>query len=294
MKLRALWNDLRRHDSVLWRRAANAGVVYGPDAWVRYSPPLIGLVFAAALPRQRRLVHENLRRALGPRAPLRELRDVGLVFANYASALTDALVAGSDRGDPLRIRCVGEEPIVEAIRTGSGVILATAHTGGWQVAGLGLRSLHDADLIVVMQRERDARAQTLSDHGRGRAGYRIVHLDDDPLGVLSLLGHLRRGGAVALQVDRLPQGMRGRKSELFGGPFLVPEGPLRLAAASGAPIVPVFTRRLGYMEYEVRVAPPVRLTRRPTSADLDAAARAVLREMESFVRDNPTQWFHFE
>ena len=73
-----------------------------------------------------------------------------------------------------------------------------------------------------------------------------------------------------------------------------PEGPLRLASVSGAPIVPVFTRRLGYMDYDVQVAQPIRLPRRPAPADLDAAAAAVLRAMEAFVRANPTQWFHFE
>ena len=38
----------------------------------------------------------------------------------------------------------------------------------------------------------------------------------------------RFGGVVAVQMDRLPRGMRGRKVELFGSPFEVPEGPLRL------------------------------------------------------------------
>ncbi len=97
-----------------------------------------------------------------------------------------------------------------------------------------------------------------------------------------------------MQMDRLPPGMRGRPGQLFGAPFQVPEGPLRLAAVSGAPLVPVFTRRLGYMEYEVQVAPPVRVPRRPTAVDLDAASSAILRAMEAFVRANPTQWFHFE
>jgi KDO2-lipid IV(A) lauroyltransferase len=63
---------------------------------------------------------------------------------------------------------------------------------------------------------------------------------------------------------------------------------------SGAPLVPVFTRRLGYMDYDVHVSEPVRLPRRPAPADLDAASSAVLRAMEAFVRANPTQWFHFE
>lgn len=293
-RLQRLWDDLRRHDSHLWRRAVDAGVTHGPDAWVRYSPPAFGVLFAAALPRHRRAVRDNLRRALGPRSSLRELRDVAAVFANYASSLTDAFVAGSDRGDRLRVHCPDERSLEDALREGRGMILATAHTGGWQVAGIELQSLHGVDLVVVMRPERDAEAQQITDAKRARAGVKIVHLGEDPLAVLSLLGHLRRGGVVAMQMDRLPQGMRGRKSELFGAPFFVPEGPLRLAAASGAPIVPVFTRRLGYMEYDVRVAPPVRLPRRPDPDDLDRAARAVLRAMEEFVRENPTQWFHFE
>jgi KDO2-lipid IV(A) lauroyltransferase len=222
------------------------------------------------------------------------MRQVAGLFANYASSLTDAFVAGSSRGDPLTVICRDEKAIEEAVAAGKGMIIATAHTGGWQLAGLRLQSLHGREMMVVMRAERDPGAQALSDAARARAGMRVAHLGEDPLAVLGLLGHLRKGGVVAMQMDRLPQGMRGRKSELFGEPFFVPEGPLRLASASGAPIVPVFTRRLGYMTYEVHVAPPVRLPRRPSPADLDAAARAVLHAMEIFVRENPTQWFHFE
>jgi phosphatidylinositol dimannoside acyltransferase len=292
--LRELFDDLRHHDSVLWRRAVDAGVTYGPDAWVRYSPPFFGLAFAAALPRQRRAVRDNLRRALGARAPLREAWDVARVFTNYASSLTDAFVAGSERGDPLSVRCL-DEPTLRAVRDeGRGMILATAHTGGWQVAGRAFERLLGAELLVVMRRERDPRAQSLQEAARARAGVRFAYVGDDPLEALGVLGHLRRRGVVAMQMDRLPPGMRGRRAELFGAAFHVPEGPLRLASVSGAPIVPVFTRRLGYMDYDVQVAPPVRLPRRPATADLDAASSAVLRAMEAFVRANPTQWFHFE
>ena len=292
--LRELLDDLRHHDSVLWRRAAAAGVTYGPDAWVRYSPPVFGLAFAAALPRQRRAVRDNLRRALGPRDPVREAWDVAMVFANYASSLTDAFVAGSGRGNPLRVRCLDEPTLARARGEGRGLILATAHTGGWQVAGLGFERLLGAEMLVVMRRERDARAQALQEEARERAGVRFAYVGDEPLSSLGLLGHLRRGGVLAMQIDRLPSGMRGLPATLFGAPFAVPEGPLRLSAVSGAPVVPVFTRRLGYMDYDVHVAQPVRLPRRPTPIDLEAAASAILRAMEAFVIANPTQWFHFE
>jgi KDO2-lipid IV(A) lauroyltransferase len=48
------------------------------------------------------------------------------------------------------------------------------------------------------------------------------------------------------------------------------------------------------MDYDVHVGPPVHLSRRPSAEELDAAAGSILRAMESFVRANPTQWFHFE
>jgi hypothetical protein len=48
------------------------------------------------------------------------------------------------------------------------------------------------------------------------------------------------------------------------------------------------------MEYEVFIAPPIRLPRKPSPVELDAAAQQAITEMERYVRAHPTQWFHFE
>lgn len=292
--MRALLDDLLRHDSVLWRRAMRAGVMNGPDAFVRFSPPLFGLAFGAALPRHRRAALRNIRRARGPQSAVAEARDVARVFATFASCLTEAFLAGSAGSGRLTARCVNHGAVVRALSKGRGVILATAHTGGWQAAGPILGSLHDVEILLVMQRERDGRAQALQDDARGRAAGRVVHVGDNPLDALALLAHLRRQGAVAMQIDRLPRGMRGHPVDLFGEPWLIPEGPLTLASVSGAPIVPVFSRRLRFMEYEVVLGEAIEVPRRPSPAQLDAAARALSGALERFVRANPTQWFHFE
>jgi len=293
-KLRALLDDLGRHDSVLWRRAMDAGIAHGPGAFVRHSPALFGVAFSALLPRHRRAVRRNLRLALGPRGALEEYRDVARVFASFASCLTEAFVAGGQRGERISGLCLNDDNYVRASKQGAGVVIVTAHTGGWQAAGPLLQSVHAADVLMVMQRERDKRAQAVQDGARDRVGVRVHHIDDDPLAALPLLAHLRRRGVVAVQIDRVPARMRSREVELFGAPWRVPEGPLHLAAVSGAPIVPVFTRRVRFMEYEVMIAEPISLPRRPSPAELDAAARRIAGEMERFVRAYPTQWFHFE
>jgi KDO2-lipid IV(A) lauroyltransferase len=292
-KLRELAADLRQHDSIFWRKAIDFGVARGPEPWVRYSPAFFGLAFGAALHKHRRAVRRNLRLALGPRPPAVELRDTAAVFANFAACMTEALALSIRPGAKIDGGVIGDEPFLEAVAAGRGVIVATAHTGGWEIAGLLLKALHDADVIVVMARERDERAQALHDDARHGAGVRVVRLGGDPLEALPLLAHLRKGGVVAIQVDRLPAGMRGRESRLFGKPWMVPEGPLALAAVSGAPIIPAFTRRLGFMRYEVLPQQAIRVARRPTPEQLDEAARQLMAGIERFVIENPTQWFHF-
>lgn len=282
-----------RPDALLWRRAMAAGVRHGPEAWLRYSPPVFGVAFGAALREQRGIVRRNLRRVHGRRPAPIELADTARVFGTYASCLTEAFLLGQGRGYVLRSQSQGVEHYHACAAEGRGVIIATAHTAGWEMAGPVLSGVHTGDVVVVMQREPDDAARAIQDEARTRAGVKVEHIGTSALDALTLLGHLRRNAVVALQIDRVPAGMRCRTATLFGAPWQVPEGPLSLAAVSGAAILPVFTRRLGFMHYEAIVAPPVRLPRRPTPEALDAAAQAITNALENFIRLYPTQWFHF-
>ncbi|WP_437330640.1 lysophospholipid acyltransferase family protein [Sorangium sp. So ce381] len=288
----ALFSGLR-HDSAFWRRALTAGVTRGPDPLVRHSPPLFGVIFAAALPELRRRVEENLRRVRGPRSRLVDLLDSSAVFAAYGSCITEALLLASDRGYTVVRRSRGVEHYHACAAAGRGVIIVTAHTGGWDIAGQILGVVHPAGVMLAMQRERDAEARAIQDAARQRAGVQVVHIGEGPLDALPLLKHLQRGGAVAMQIDRVPPGMRSREVTFLGGRWRAPEGPIALAAMSGAPILPVFTHRLGFLDYEAVVAPPIRLARRATEEERDAAAAEMMGALERFVRAHPTQWFHF-
>ncbi|AUX23187.1 hypothetical protein SOCEGT47_037070 [Sorangium cellulosum] len=292
-RLRGALLSRLRPDSAFWRRALTAGVTRGPEPWVRHSPPVFGVLFAAALPEVRRRVEQTLRRVRGPRSRVADLLDAAEVFATYGRCITEALLLASDRGYTVASRTRGVEHYHAAAAAGRGVLIVTAHTGGWDIAGQVLGVVHPAGVVLAMQRERDPEARAIQDAARRRAGVQVVHIGDGPLDGLPLLHHLRRGGVVAMQIDRVPPGMRSREVTFLGERWRAPEGPLALAALSGAPILPVFTRRLGFLEYEAVVAPPIRLSRRPTEAERDRAAAAMMGAMERFVRAHPTQWFHF-
>jgi KDO2-lipid IV(A) lauroyltransferase len=284
-----------RRDSEFWRRALHAGVQHGPEAWVRYSPPVFGMLFGAALPTQRRAVLRTLRRILGDRPAHEELRDVAEVFSNFASSMTDGMLLGTGRGYVATNRPVADWHFLSSLARGHGLVIATAQTAGWDLAGAMICSRGAAEVAVAMERERDPAARAVHDAARQRSGVRVVHVGDDPLASLPLLRHLRqRRGVVAMKFDRIQPGMRSRAVRFLGEAWAVPEGPLLLAATAGSPIMPVFTRRLGFLEYQTINTEPIELPRRPSAQQLDAAAQEMASRLERFVRAYPTHWFRFE
>jgi KDO2-lipid IV(A) lauroyltransferase len=219
--------------------------------------------------------------------------DIFRTFANYAHCLAESLAGERPEAQQARRRVLGDERLRQALAARRGLVVVTAHAGPWDVAARLLRADWGVEVLTVMQREADRGAAELHDRVRRESGVRIAYLDH-PLDGLELLSHLRRGGAVAVQLDRLPPGTRAVQGMLFGEPIGVPEGPFLLAAATGAPLLPVFCRRLGYFDYEVRVGELCWLPKRPDPSVVSEAAQASLTALEQFVRDHPTQWFHFE
>ena len=280
-------------DGPMWRRLARWGSTRGPAWFVRFSPPLIGLAACALAPGPRGHVVRNLRRVRGERGRVRDAVDVGRTFATYASCLAEILAAGSPRGRMPEALVWGEPHVLDALADKRGLVFATAHTAGWETVGPLLSRDHSLRLMIAERRERDAAAHAIQDDARRAHGLLVAHVGDDPLSALPLVNHLRAGGVVALQVDRVPPGLRARPVTLFGAPGAIPEGPLRLAMLTGAPIVPIFAARTGYRQYELVAHAPIRLGRRAGDPELDSAAQAVADAMQSFVRARPTQWFHF-
>jgi KDO2-lipid IV(A) lauroyltransferase len=254
---------------------------------------VFGLAAAAVVPRARRAVRASLERTRGPTGWVRGALDVARTFINYAGSLAESLAAGSPNAAHPEAAVRGAEHLSGAIARGRGVVIVTAHTAGWENVGPLLSRDHGVQLMLAMQAEADERARALHDAARRANGMEIVHVGGDPLASLALLQHVRGGGAAALQLDRLAPGMRSREVDLFEARGRIPEGPLRIAQLAGAPIVPVFSARLGFRRYLIDIDAPVLVSPRPSARELDAAAQALANAMTRFLRAHPTQWLMF-
>lgn len=279
-----------RH-SVFLRRLAWLGAARGPFWVLRYTPPLVGWTAAVLSKEARRRVVENLHRVRGPAPAWRDTVETMQTFASFAGALGESLATGSKNDRPLEPSVEGEQHLRAVL--GGGFIIGTIHSGGWDVLGALLTGELELDMVVVMAHEADPAAQRLHDEVRGKSRVRVVHVGSDALEALPLLGQLRRGGVVAMQLDRTPPGMRTVPVRLFDAGGALPEGPFRLARLARVPVLPIFCARVGFRRYRVVIHPPVRIHREdPPDATL-AAAQSIADRMTAFLREHPSQWFNF-
>lgn len=267
-------------DSLRLRRLALLGARHGPDWWLRYSPPVIGVAFAALLPEHRRHVSHNLER-LGLPSRTGALR----TFASYAACLAEGMALSAGRGVTPNVQVDGAEHLDAALADGRGVILVTGHVGPWDAAAPLLAQRRDLEVSIVMRREPDQRARDFHDGLRQGGGVQVLHVGGDPLDALSLRRGLGPRRALAFQLDRWKRA---------GIPDQVPEGPFRLAALTGAPLLGVFAARKGVFDYRLHIEAPRRFERRGDPARLAEARREMLDVLLEWIRRYPTQWFDFE
>jgi Kdo2-lipid IVA lauroyltransferase/acyltransferase len=183
-----------------------------------------------------------------------------------------------------------------AARGGRGVVVATAHTGNWDLCacaaarwltsprGLSAR----ARLHVVTKRLSWRSLDQMWQRLRAERGVTLVFAEGAARAVREALG---RGAVVAMMVDQAPN----RDGGVLAFPFLGAVarhdlGPVMLAARARAPIVVVFGSRGPDGRHILElggVIEPASL-RAPGGA-LDAA-RTIAASLERFVRARPEQW----
>ncbi len=108
-----------------------------------------------------------------------------------------------------------------------------------------------------------------------------------------VIRRLKENGVVALACDRVVTG-HGVVVDFFGRPARLPDGPTRLAARTGAALVPAYGWRDAGGHFQVRIAPALDLA---STGDADAEAREntlrLVGWVERTIRERPGQWMAF-
>jgi phosphatidylinositol dimannoside acyltransferase len=267
---------------VFWVRLLDWGVRRCPFF---IEPLLIGgytLIFFGLAVRQRRAVVENLE-VLCPQAGWLGRRARALrVFWEFAWMLVDGARARSGERH-VTWRLEGAESFQSASGGGGAALLLTAHMGNYDVAGPFFAEKFGRTVHGVRRPERRAEMQEYMDAQRrahGGGAYRVRYNTGGGFLGVELAQALAGGEVVAIQGDRVGEGMGTVEFAWRGRRWALPSGPLVLAQVASAPVFPVFIVRDGWRSYRILFLPP-----RPAAAPVaDRAARAAA------IRDL-TQWW---
>ena len=215
-------------------------------------------------------------------------------FLKYAWYLIDLfyLSHGKDRIKSFRINTVGEENMNEAIGSGHGIILLTLHMGNWEIGGIKLAKTGITPTIVYFPDSQDI-IESQRNRFRSICNIRHVELGAGRFSSIKLLRILQEGGAVAIQGDRL-QYDRGIEMEMFGHKARFPKGPIMLASAADAVILPAFVIIEGYNIYNIYIEKPISIKVYSNRAEtLGRNLSDIIPIFEKYIRKYPDQWYTF-
>jgi lauroyl/myristoyl acyltransferase len=178
---------------------------------------------------------------------------------------------------------------------GKGAIIVTAHIGSFEVGAAAVRERED-HVHVVFQRDPIRLFERMRAEQHSRLGLIEAPVDpstgSDTWNVwLKLRDALRENQVVLLQGDRVMPGQRGRKVPFMGGHVMLPPGPVKLALATGAPIVPVCAPRMENGRVRITMDEPIWVE--PQNGDEPGPHPAELRlakVLEGWVARFPDQW----
>lgn len=282
-----------------WMRAVAAMVACLPYRWLRPLGAALGAFVFTVVRVRRAHVIACVTRA-GIDAPPRV---AAAMYASLGAGLLELLWLAGRPPDALDAVAVftpeADEAIARAAAGGRGVLIATAHTGNWDLAAcatarwlgraapaVGALGPGRGPLHVVTKRLSWRALDRYWQHLRAARGVKLI---DARGAVRRVQAALAAGEAVAMMVDQVPERRTGScVAPFLGAPARHDLAPATLAARAGAPIVVAFGHRASDGRHVMDVydvLPPQAGPR----AIADATARIALA-LERFVEQHPAQW----
>jgi KDO2-lipid IV(A) lauroyltransferase len=237
-----------------------------------------------AIPRLRRVARRNLSMAMPELDAARRTQIVDGVFRSIARVLVAFARFPSIRPDNLAkwIRAEGAEHFQNAIRQGRGVLFATAHLGNWELSAFAHGFL-TGPMDVVVRPLDNPLIDRLVERRRTLSGNRTLFKRDFARAILKALAGNR---AVGVLIDQNASLDSGVFVDFFGVPACAGTGFAKIAARSGAAVIPGFALWMeNERRYVLRFYPPVAMT-----GDAERDTRALQRLLETVVREYPDQW----
>jgi KDO2-lipid IV(A) lauroyltransferase len=231
----------------------------------------------------------NLRRILGPQASQVEINRraraaFSYILYNYFDLFR--LPALDPQTVEQLVSVSGWGHVEAALTEGRGLVMISAHLGNIEVILYALL-LRGLAITIPVERLEPPELFEYICALRMSHGLKLIPVDGS---LLDLVRTLKKGGVAGLAGDRDITGT-GQVVNFFGYPAYLPDGHVRLALKTGAPLMVGFSRRNPDHTYEAYFLPAFKPPPDETEEERVAAGmRFVVSAMEKAISQNPEQW----
>jgi KDO2-lipid IV(A) lauroyltransferase len=237
-----------------------------------------------AVPRLRRVAMRNLALALPGKTERERQQIASGVFRSIARLLVSFAKFPRINRENISewIRYEGYEHFESALECGRGVLFATAHLGNWELSAFA-HALLSAPMHFVVRPLDNPKIDRLVERRRTLSGNRIIEKVNF---LRAMLKALEANEAVGILIDQNSSLDQGVFVDFFGVPACAGKGFAKIAAHTGAVVIPGFAlwseqeRR-----YVLRFYPPV-----PITGHVEEDTARLQKQLEEVIREYPDQW----
>ena len=243
----------------------------------------ISLYFMLVPSHWQRASRDYLPRALGRRA---RFLDGWRHCHCFARCLLDRVYLLNGQSSRFDVRLVGGRLIDSLRGDGRGLLLFGAHLGSFEVTRAVGHATACAPISLVMYEDNARKTGAVLGAINPRLGLEIIALGR-PSAMLAVRDRLADGHLVGVLPDRSISDERRVQIDFLGAPAWFPEGPFRMAALLGHPVVFMLGLYRGGRRYDVvfeDLGDP---------SDIAGMMRRYVALLERHCREAPYNWFNF-
>lgn len=249
---------------------------------------VLGQIAWLAVPSWRRkMALANIQESLGMTA-----QEAAIVAKNsvlrFGEMFTEVLRFPQLRKDNLGelVEIEGGEYLDEALSYGKGVVMASVHSGNWELILPTLAAL-GYPVVAVGKKQRNKDMDRFIYEYRGITGAEVTYSS----GVRDIIRLLEQKKIIGLLFDQDAHGT-GTFVDFFGRPASTPPGPAVLARMKGAPIVPVFIEQQSNGKHLLRIFPIVWQEKTSDKdGDILCTMQLLTKMAEEHIKAHPHEWF---
>ena len=170
---------------------------------------------------------------------------------------------------------------------GKGAIIATSHSGNWELMG-GALALAGLPIVGVAKRQSAAGMDRFINEYRALVGMHVTYRSS----VREMFRMIDQGWIIGLLSDQDPSRRDGVIVDFFGQETNAFTGAAAIARRCEVPIFPVFMHRCADGHHELTIEEPLYVEKTDDrAADVLRVTQEISAHIEAWIRRYPSEWF---